>query len=131
IGPRDRVILMVEDDLRFARILLDMAREKGFKGVVATSGEEALEIVTQFRPDAITLDIQLPGMHGLTLLDQIKHDPNLRHIPVHIVSIVDALPRQHRKGAVHQLKKPVTPDSVSEALTHMQEFLDRNIRNLL
>ena len=82
----DRTVLIVEDDVTFARILLDMARDKGFKGIVATRGESALQLAQRYRPDAITLDIALPDMEGWTVLDRLKHDRVTRHIPVHIIS---------------------------------------------
>jgi CheY-like chemotaxis protein len=123
--------MIVEDDHNFAKILLDLARDKGFKGVVARSGEEALVLAKRYRPDAITLDLQLPGMHGLALLDRLKHDANTRHIPVHIVSIVDDLPRGKKMGAVSQIKKPVTEAGLRDSLSNMQEFIDRPVKNLL
>jgi CheY-like chemotaxis protein len=131
IQPGDRVLLIVEDDDNFARILLDLAREKGFKGIVAPRGETALALARQMRPDAITLDIQLPGMHGLAVLDQLKHDPSTRHIPVHIVSVVDELPRRRKLGAVSHLKKPVTKEAVMDSLGSIREFVDRNVKDLL
>jgi CheY-like chemotaxis protein len=131
IQPGDRVLLIVEDDVNFARVLLDMGREKGFKGIVAQRGETGLVLAKRFRPDAITLDIQLPGMHGLSLLDRLKHDPTTRHIPVHIVSVVDELPRNRRMGAVSHLKKPVTRESIIESLGNMKEFIERPLKSLL
>jgi CheY-like chemotaxis protein/signal transduction histidine kinase/HAMP domain-containing protein len=131
IGDDDRLIMIVEDDHNFAKILLDLARDKGFKGVVARSGEEALVLAKRYRPDAITLDLQLPGMHGLALLDRLKHDSTTRHIPVHIVSIVDDLPRGKKMGAVAQIKKPVTEAGIRDSLSNMQEFIDRPVKNLL
>ncbi|HET6568829.1 MAG TPA: response regulator, partial [Rhodothermales bacterium] len=131
IQPGDRVLLVVDDDPRFAGVLLDLAHQKGFKVVIASTGEEGLDLAKRYKPDALTLDIQLPGMHGLTLLDQLKHDAETRHIPVHIVSVADELPRSKRKGAIAQLKKPVTEDSVAESLTQIRSFVERPIKNLL
>jgi len=131
ISSGDRVILIIEDDISFAGVLLEMAREKGFKGLIATSGELGLELAREYKPDAITLDIQLPGIHGLAVLDQLKHDAATRHIPVHIVSIVDELPRRHKMGAVAQLKKPVTRESVANSLGQIKGFVERPIKSLL
>jgi CheY-like chemotaxis protein/HAMP domain-containing protein/GAF domain-containing protein len=131
IEPGDRVILIVEDDTNFAKILLDMAREKGFKGVISTRGETALADAHRYKPDAITLDIQLPGMHGLALLDRLKHDPATRHIPVHIVSVVEELPRNRRMGAVAHLKKPVTRETIVDSLSSIRGFVERTEKNLL
>src|SRR5207237_4350195 len=83
IKAGDRVVMIVEDDLKFASTLLDMARDKGFRGIVATRGESAIQLAKRYRPDAITLDIQLPDMEGWTVLDRVKHDKATRHLPVH------------------------------------------------
>ncbi len=131
IQSGDKVILIVEDDIHFAGLMLEMAQEKGFKGILASSGEEAIDLARRYRPDAITLDIQLPRMHGLELLDRLKNDPGLRHIPVHIVSVADELPRSRRKGAVSQLRKPATRESVMNSLHHIKGFVERSIRKLL
>ena len=80
IQSDDRVVLIVEDDLNFAGILLDLAREKGFKGLVATSGMMALALARKYKPSAITLDIRLPDRDGWTVLDRLKHDAETRAI---------------------------------------------------
>jgi HAMP domain-containing protein/signal transduction histidine kinase/DNA-binding response OmpR family regulator len=127
----DRVLLIVEDDRNFARILIDLAHEKGFKAVVAERGEDALGFAKQYHPHAVTLDIQLPGIHGLTVLDRLKHDSETRHIPVHIVSVADELPRQKRMGAIKHLQKPVTRDQVSESFDSIKKFVDSPVKRLL
>ncbi|HEX9953051.1 MAG TPA: HAMP domain-containing protein [Rubricoccaceae bacterium] len=131
IGPDDRVMLIVEDDPRFAGILVEVARERGFKAVVAGHAEAALADVRRFRPAAITLDIQLPGMHGLALLDRLKNTPETRHIPVQIVSVADQLPRRERKGALGQLQKPVKRAAVGAAVDKASEVAGRPIKRLL
>ena len=127
----DYVLLIVEDDERFARIMVDLAHEKGFKTIVSTRGEDAIPLARRYKPHAITLDIKLPGMSGLTLLDRLKHDPLTRHIPVNIVSVIDELPRNRRMGAIAYLQKPVSKESVSEALNSIKGFVDRPTKNLL
>src|SRR5439155_1370115 len=89
----DRVLLIVENDPKFAAILLDAARERGFKGVVARRGETALALARRFPPDAITLDLRLPDTDGWEVLDQFKNDLTTRHIPVHIISVEDGWQR--------------------------------------
>ncbi len=86
ISRGDPVVLIVEDDQRFAAILLNMAREAGFKGVVTGEGSAVVPLAKRFRPDAITLDIGLPDMDGYALLDLLKRNPETRHIPVHVIS---------------------------------------------
>ena len=81
IQPGDSVLLIVEDDITFARILVDLAHERGLKALVALRGSSAMSLAREFRPGAITLDITLPDMAGWTILDRLKHDPATRHIP--------------------------------------------------
>ena len=131
IEPGDAVLLIVEDDAHFARILLDIAHEKGFKAVLTTHVDAAMAAAKRYRPSAITLDIQLPGMHGLALLDQLKNNPETRHIPVLIVSVADELPRPKRQGAIAQLQKPVTLESVTAKLEEIKAFTERSVKQLL
>jgi CheY-like chemotaxis protein/signal transduction histidine kinase/HAMP domain-containing protein len=131
IQPGDRTVLIVEDDVAFARILLEMARAKGFKGLVATRGESALNLAVRYRPDAITLDIELPDMEGWTVLDRLKHDRITRHIPVHIISADEETSRGLRLGAFAQMQKPVTKEALDDAFSRIQGFLERPNRSLL
>jgi hypothetical protein len=123
--------VIVEDDSNFARILLEMVRQQGFKGIVAQNGTAALALVQEFKPDAMMLDIGLPDMDGWTLLDRLKHDPNTRHIPVHIISAGEERQRSLQMGAIAYLQKPVTKETLVEALTDMKRFIDRRVKNLL
>ncbi len=131
ITAGDRVLLIVEDDLNFAPILLDAARERGFKGVVATRGDIGLEMARHMRPDAITLDIALPTLDGWTVLDRLKHDPATRHIPVHIISATDEVLRGLKLGAIGHLGKPATAEGLAAALATIGGFIDRTVKNLL
>ncbi|HEX3582200.1 MAG TPA: response regulator, partial [Thermoanaerobaculia bacterium] len=131
IEPGDRSVLVIEDDVNFARILLDMAREKGFKGIVATRGETGLGLARRFKPDAITLDIALPDMEGWTVLDRLKHDRITRHIPVHIISGDEQAARGLRLGAYAQVQKPVTKEGLDEAFAKIKGFVERPNKSLL
>jgi CheY-like chemotaxis protein/signal transduction histidine kinase len=131
IRPTDRVLLLVEDDLPFARILSDMAHERGFKVLAASQGDTGLALARQFKPDAVMLDIQLPDMQGWVVLDRLKHDAALRHIPVHIISIEDEQQRGLRLGALAALQKPVTREALKDAFAHISDFLDRQVKHLL
>ncbi|HYF61643.1 MAG TPA: response regulator [Herpetosiphonaceae bacterium] len=131
IGAGDRVLLIIDDDLRFARIMLDLARERGYKGIVATQGDHGLALARHFKPDAITLDIQMPIMDGWTVLDRLKHDAGTRHIPVHIITVSEGRQRGLHQGAMAYLQKPVTRDALDEALERTQQFTERGVRNLL
>ncbi len=131
IQPEDRVLLILEDDLPFVEILLDLAHEKGFKGLVATSGEAGLGLARRFKPSAITLDLQLPDNDGWTVLDRLKHDPTTRHIPVHIISVEEARQRGLKQGAFGYLSKPVTREWLAKAFDDMVAFLERPAKHLL
>ncbi len=131
IDPADRVILVVEDDVRFANILVDFAREKGFKVIVAESARQALAMATHFIPVAITLDLRLVDEDGWVVLDRLKHDKRTRHIPVHVISVDPARGRGLRLGAVSYLQKPVSKDAIQAVLQQTVDFLDRPVKNLL
>jgi CheY-like chemotaxis protein len=131
IAEGDRVVLIVEDDVTFASILLDMAHDKGFKGVVATRGERGLALARRYRPDAITLDIALPDMEGWTVLDRLKHDKSTRHIPVHIISGDEETARGLKLGAFAQVQKPVTKEALDEAFAKIKGFVERPNKSLL
>ena len=131
IKEGDRVLLIIEDDPAFAKILLDLAREKGFKGIVALRGGQALELVRTHKPDAITLDIHIPDMDGWTILEILKRDPDLRHIPVHVITAEDDPLRGLSQGALQHLTKPVNRDQLAAAMDAMYAFLDRPMKNLL
>ncbi|MEH1774138.1 HAMP domain-containing protein [Nostoc sp.] len=127
----DRVLLIVEDDVNFARILLDMAQQQGFKVIAAQTGSTGLMLAQQFLPSAILLDIRLPEMDGWTVLDRLKHDPNTRHIPVHIMTVEEGKQRGLQLGAIAYLQKPLTSETISEALAKIKGFVERQVKNLL
>jgi signal transduction histidine kinase/DNA-binding response OmpR family regulator/HAMP domain-containing protein len=131
LRPGDRVLLIVEDDARFATTLLELARESGFKGVVAADGGSALALARELHPDAITLDLKLPDLDGWTILDILKRDAETRHIPVCVVSADD---RRHRclyMGAHRFVQKPAAVESLQAALATARELVDREVRKLL
>ncbi|QRK04469.1 HAMP domain-containing protein [Archangium violaceum] len=132
IQPGDRTLLIIEDDIVFARIILGLAREKGFKGLVALRGDTGLAMARQYRPDAITLDIGLPVIDGWNLLDRLKHDSRTRHIPVHIISASEEeRSRGLRLGALAVLQKPASREVLGEALSRVKGFIERPVKNLL
>jgi len=131
IEPGDKVLLIVEDDPNYGRILLEMAHEKGFKGVVTQRGTEALALVRELRPAAITLDVHLPDLDGWRVLDGLKVDLATRHIPVHVIS-VDEDPEPARTGAaVGFLTKSETKESLQQAFDQLKDFVERPVKNLL
>jgi HAMP domain-containing protein/signal transduction histidine kinase/CheY-like chemotaxis protein len=131
VMPGDRVLLMVEDDALFAQVLLDMARERGFKGVVAAQGGAALRLARRYQPAAITLDIRLPDRDGWTVLDRLKHDPKTSHIPVHVITVDDREVQPLKLGALTYLRKPVTREQLVAAFDRIVEFVERKVKRLL
>jgi len=131
IQPTDAVLLIVEDDVTFARILLDMAHERGLRALVALRGHTALTLAREFKPGAITLDITLPDMAGWTILDRLKHDPATRHIPVHIITGDENRRRGLALGAMTYLEKTVTKDNLNVAFDTIHYSLARRARKLL
>ncbi|HWI40096.1 MAG TPA: response regulator, partial [Verrucomicrobiae bacterium] len=125
ITASDRVLLIVEDDPVFAEILLDLAREKGFKCVIAPDGETALALASKYKLHAITLDMILPDSDGWIVLDTLKKDPLTRHIPVHVITGDDQKERGLRKGAVAYFVKPLEKEILEEALAGLGSFRDR------
>ncbi len=126
-----RLILVVEDDESFAAILRDLAREMGFQCVVAHSANEGLAAAAQFNPSAILLDINLPDHSGLGVLDQLKHDPRTRHIPVHIVSVADYRQEALELGAVGYALKPAKREELVRALQLLEVNLSQELRRVL
>jgi signal transduction histidine kinase/CheY-like chemotaxis protein len=131
IVPGDRTVLVIEDDIAFAKILLDMAHDKGFKGIVAVDGDSALETAHVYQPDAITLDVNLPGLDGWAVLDRLKHHPNTRHIPVHIISGIRERQQGLKAGALAYLEKPVTKEALEDSFTKIAQFIDQPVKRLL
>jgi CheY-like chemotaxis protein/HAMP domain-containing protein len=131
IEEGDRTVLVIENDQNFAKVLLDMAREKGFKGVVELDGEAGLTAAREIRPDAITLDIDMPGMNGLEVLDRLKRDPETRHVPVHIISGVEEKREGLKAGAIAFLAKPVSKEALDAAFARISTFIDTVPKNLL
>ena len=131
IAKGDPVFLIIEDDSHYAQILLGMARERGFKGVVASMGSAGLALARQLRPTAISLDISLPDMLGWTVLNQLKVDPATRHIPVQIVTLEDERRHGLAHGALSYVVKGPTTDALEAAFDRVTQFLAPRKRRLL
>ena len=131
IQPGDSVLLIVEDDPTFARILVDLAHEHGLKALVALRGSSAMFLAREFQPGAITLDIALPDMAGWTILDRLKHDPTTRHIPIHVISGDENRRRGIALGAMTYLEKGVVGDSLSGAFAMIEHSVRNRVKKLL
>jgi HAMP domain-containing protein/signal transduction histidine kinase/DNA-binding response OmpR family regulator len=127
----DPILLIVEDDPHYARLLRDLSRDKGFKVLVAMRGAEALELAREFHPTAISLDVFLPDMLGWTVLNHLKQDPTMRHIPVQMLTLDED--RQHglSSGAFAYVNKPTTPDELDAAFARIKEYTAPRRKRLL
>ncbi|MGH8735073.1 MAG: ATP-binding protein, partial [Burkholderiales bacterium] len=131
IRPGDAVMLIVEDDHHYARVLLDLAREKGFKGIVNGRGQTALVLAREYLPTAISLDVFLPDMLGWTVLDRLKRDPATRHIPVQIITVEEERPHGLAHGAFAYLVKPATTEALEQSLDRIKTFAAPHLKRLL
>jgi CheY-like chemotaxis protein len=131
IRDGDSVLLIVDDDAHYARVLLGLARDKGFKGIVANRGQAALSLARQYLPTAITLDVFLPDMLGWTVLNSLKLDPATRHIPVQMLSVEEE--RQHglSHGAFSYLVKPATTEDLEHAFDRIRSYVAPHRKRLL
>jgi HAMP domain-containing protein/signal transduction histidine kinase/CheY-like chemotaxis protein len=131
IEPGDKTVLIIENDVSFAKVLVDMAREKQFKGIVALDGDSGLAAAQDYRPDAITLDIDLPGMDGWKVMERLKHSAHTRHIPVHIISGIERRQQGLKAGALAYLAKPVSREALEEAFARIANFIKNVPKRLL
>jgi CheY-like chemotaxis protein len=131
LQPGDLTLLVVEDDPHYARVLADLARDQGFKVLIASRGTEALELAREFKPHAVSLDVFLPDMLGWTVLSHMKQDVALRHIPVQMVTLDDN--RQHglSRGAFSFVTKPATTEGLASAIEKLREYTTPRRRRLL
>jgi HAMP domain-containing protein/CheY-like chemotaxis protein/signal transduction histidine kinase len=131
IQPGDAILLIVEDDPHYARILIDLARDKGFKALLAMRGDDALNLAKQYQPTAVSLDVFLPDMLGWNVLSQLKQNSLTRHIPVQIVTLDED--RQHglARGAFSFVTKPTTREGIADALSRIKEFSTPRRKRLL
>ncbi|NOY61150.1 MAG: response regulator [Calditrichaeota bacterium] len=126
-----RRILVIEDDPNFAKILVNVARQRGAQCIVAKDGQTGLEFVYKYNPQAIILDIGLPDISGWTVMERLKDDPQTRHIPVHFISASDESMEAMRMGAIGFLTKPVNMEALEKAFNKIENTVSKSIKNLL
>ncbi len=131
LTAEDKVLLIIEDDLSFARILIQQGRDKGFKCLAAVGGVEGLQLADRYKPGAIILDIRLPDINGWQVLESLKGNSALRHIPVHMMSAEEKSIEATQKGAIGFLSKPVTEESLQTTFGRLENALQGQVRNLL
>jgi CheY-like chemotaxis protein len=131
LQPDDAILLIVEDDPHYARVMCDLSRDRGFKVLVATRGAEALVLAREYHPTAVSLDVFLPDMLGWTVLSHLKQDPATRHIPVQMLTLDED--RQHglARGAFTFVTKPTTTEGLEAALARIKEYATPRRKRLL
>ncbi len=131
IHENDKIILIMEDDTDFSRILLDFVRDRNYKGIVAVQGNTGLSYARYYKPDAILLDMKLPVMDGAEVLKHLKNDPDLRHVPVQIISGYDRKKEGMELGAFDFIRKPVEKGDLKNAFDRIEEFVSKKLKKLL
>ncbi|HEX9825520.1 MAG TPA: response regulator, partial [Flavobacteriaceae bacterium] len=131
ITKGDKTVLVIEDDLQFAAILLKQANKKGFKCLSAATGEDGLALALKYIPNAIILDMDLPGIDGHNVLCELKANLVVRHIPVHIISVSERSLDTIKEGAIEYLMKPVDKKDLEDAFNRIENFVNRKMKNLL
>jgi len=131
LQPDDAVLLIVEDDPHYARVLRDLSRDTGFKVLVATRGADALALAHEYHPTAVSLDVFLPDMLGWTVLNHLKQDPATRHIPVQMLTLDEDRHHGLARGAFAFVTKPTTPEGLEAALARIKEYSAPRRKRLL
>lgn len=124
-------LLIIEDDPKFAQVLIDLAHEKGWQCLAAPDGVRGLELAEKYQPSGIILDIMLPGMDGWSVMQRLKDSPKTRHIPVHFMSALEQDYHALQMGAIGYLTKPVSVEQIDEALKRIEHILARSVKKLL
>src|SRR5690606_38098924 len=131
IAPGDKVVLVVEDDFRFGKIIIDKAHDLELKVIIATNYLEVFDFINRFSPLAITLDIKLSATSGWKVLDLLRNDLNYRHIPVHVISGEENRQLALNRGARNFILKPLSNDSLNELFSDILSYNNRTIREVL
>ena len=131
LTPGDKSILIIEDDLNFARILQGMVKERGFSALVAADGESGIAMAERCRPSAIILDVMLPHIDGWGVMRSLKDHPRTRHIPVHFITCMEDRQKAMAMGAIGFATKPVSMEQINEVLQSIEGSLAKSVRRLL
>ncbi|NHN31685.1 response regulator [Paenibacillus agricola] len=131
IRPEDQVLLLIEDDIVFAKVILDMARSRGFKTIVALQGDKGIALAKTYIPDAIILDMHLPVMDGWSVLNYLKIQSETRHIPIFVMSVLDEIQEGLSRGAFAYVKKPIDKEIMEKAFTRIESFIHDGVKRLL
>ncbi|MDG0811481.1 response regulator [Cohnella rhizosphaerae] len=131
LQPGDTTLLIIEEEASFAAILLELARKRGFKAIVSLQGDQGLALAHAYKPDAIIVDADLPVLNGWAIISRLKSRPELRHIPVHVVSTADDSKQGLSMGALDFWKKPTDRSELEAAFLRIESYIRRPVKNLL
>ncbi len=131
LAPGDKCILVIEDDLAFAKILQGMIKERGFAAMVAADGESGIALATRYQPSAIILDVMLPHIDGWGVMRALKDNPRTRHIPVHFCTCMEDRQKAMTMGAIGFATKPVSIEQLNEVFGSIEGSLAKSVRKLL
>jgi CheY-like chemotaxis protein len=131
LNGSDKLILIMEDDAGFAKLLLDFVRDRNYKAIIAQEGTTGLSYARHYKPDAIILDMKMPVMDGTEVLKQLKNDPELRHIPVQIISGQDKRKEGLELGAFDFIQKPINKEELKGAFDKIESFINKKLKRLL
>ncbi|MDM8562057.1 response regulator, partial [Candidatus Marithioploca araucensis] len=131
LKSNDKSILIIEDDRRFSKILIELARDRGFKCLIAENGSVGLQMAQDYQPNSIILDVNLPQLDGWTVMERLKDHPDTRHIPVHFMTASEQNKDAKKMGAIGYLLKPVSMDEMNHAFQKIEGFLSKTLKNLL
>jgi CheY-like chemotaxis protein/nitrogen-specific signal transduction histidine kinase len=131
LQPTDKSLLIVEDDPKFARLLLELARAQDFKCLVAEDGIMGLQVAEEYKPSAIILDVGLPNLDGWKVMEHLKNNPDTRHIPVHFISAFDQSLDAQKMGAIGYLHKPVNMEQLGKTFQKIEQFITNKLKNVL
>jgi len=131
INEGDKVILIIEDDTNFAKALLKYARTQDYKGIVVVRGDHALPAARQYHPQAILLDVQLPVKDGWKVMDELKSNPETKHIPVHMMSVLHVKKESLMKGAIDFINKPMALDQMADVFKKIEEAIRKSPQKVL
>jgi CheY-like chemotaxis protein len=131
LSDDDKILLIIEDDPKFAGIVMEYAHKKSFKCLLSADGNSGLELVKTYHPRAVILDLNLPDISGWEVLQVLKNDPDTRHIPIHIMSVDDEVLDAYKKGAMGYLTKPISKKQMAESFRDIEDIISRTIKTLL
>lgn len=131
IKANDKVILVIEDDIRFLKILVGMIQERGYKCLAASEGIMGLQLASAYKPDAIITDINLPGMGGLEIMERLNSDKNTSDIPVYVMSVFEETIKAIKRGAIGYLTKPVKQEQLDNALSKIESLIRGTVNKIM